>query len=39
MVNEFAHNAYVNKNDGLDIDLLVSFINVTNFIIERLKQR
>ena len=31
MVNEFAHNAYVNKNDGLDIDLLVSSVNVTSF--------
>lgn len=29
MVNEFAHNAYVNKNDGLDIDLAVSGANVT----------
>ena len=25
MVNEFAHNAYVNKSEGLDMNLQVSF--------------
>jgi len=33
MVNEFAHNAYVNKSDGLEMNLPVS----THYIITTLK--
>ena len=30
MVNEFAHNAYINKNDSLDLELHVRIIVTSN---------
>lgn len=32
MVNEFAHNAYVNKNEGLEMNLQVSSATLQLFL-------